>query len=230
MNRRFINIFLILLSVAISMERASAADEITVRKSKAPVNIVRGDVDPSSVPLFLRYESFFSFYSMHRDSIIQQIGRTDDEILSVAANNKMNWELVEQSRREAAWQVVCANRHRQTTNELAREIDALDQAGYKRREEHWGSELKKLSVSGRKVVRAYIDYEVARGISAEIPSVVALEQFELETFTNFVEDECYKISTGDYPEDVKRSNEEFSRFIEEKGLDALADVEKENDN
>ncbi len=214
-----------LLALAVGISEYSLAmgnDEIKVRKSRAQGTVIRGDVNPSSVPPFIRYEVFFSLYGIYRDAIIQKISSEDDEVLSTASASKMQWEMTEQSKRDKAWLDLCSNRDGKSTSALAREVDALDQAGYQRRADHWARVVDRLSPSGRTAVETFIDNEVARGISTEIPSVAELERLELSTFKSFIENECFKVLTGDYPEEMKQDMEEFNQLIEEKGLDAIS--------
>jgi hypothetical protein len=223
MRRKYLRFLSIVTLAAISNQNTIAMDDdiLTVRKSKAQGTIIQGNVDPSNVPFFIRYEVFFSLYGSYRDAVIQQISPEDDEILSSAAASKMDWEIAEQPKRDAAWLDLCSNRDGKATSEIAREVDALDQAGYSRREHHWRDVLNNLSPSGREAVESFVDSEVATGISTEIPSVAELERLELSTFTSFVDSECYKVLTGDYPEDMKQSMEKFDRLVEQKGLDAI---------
>ncbi len=223
MRTKYFGLIAILVLSVISSKYTIAMDDdtLTVRKSKARGTVIRGNVDPSSVPFFIRYEVFFGLYSNYRDAIIQKISRADDEILSIASTGKMEWEVAEQPKRTAAWLDLCSNRHGKSTSEIAREVDALDQASYQRREQHWRYVVNSLSPSGRKVVESFVDGEVAVGISTEIPSVASLERLENSTFTSFIDNECYKTQTGDYPEHVKKSIDEFNRLVQEKGLEAI---------
>lgn len=97
---------------------------------------------------------------------------------------------------------------------LARVVSSTDHAILANAANSFGS--LKLSAPGQAQVTRFIDETISNGMQTIIPpSAVQLQEDDAEDFDYWLELECHRVTTGDYPAEVRDVSEQVARQFRE---------------
>lgn len=182
---------------------------------------INGQNDPKSVPFNIRYWTFFENYqSLFGPWLAQEISQPDYAILNDASIKFKRFQATEISRIDAALLQLCPRRQSMQASSVAKEVDQIYKEAELDREQFFEGALSRLSSAGRIVVTDFVDRQVASGISTYIPlSSQESQERNPQGFEFYISNECSRVSTGEYPTELKERMASFRDEISRQSVD-----------
>jgi hypothetical protein len=174
-------------------------------------------VSGRSVPNHIKYQMFIEHYEgLFGHSLSQVLSNTDHLILTSASTSFASFKSSEQSRIDHQIRDLCARRGNIPDKTVALEVDRIYSDSASLREQHFDSIVSRLSASGQAHVTSFVDETIANGMHTIIPPpAVQLQQEDAEEFDHWLDLECYRAATGDYPTEVRALSERATRQLRE---------------
>jgi len=222
-NRAFQLIIAILTLFAGAGEPAMADEpQFSVKFEEPKGTRISGAQDPESIPFKIRYHIFLSNYQgLFAPSIVQELEPTDDAVLREAATTFESVKFSDQAKIDRDLVDLCAIRAKMDVFAVAEKVDQIYSESDRRREQFLEAVLARLSDSGRRFVTDFVDQNVARSINSVIPpSSVDLAHDDKDSFEYWLDLECHRATTGQYPDSVRARSAKVKLMLKDGLFDA----------
>lgn len=205
---------IVLAQLAIFFGEYVMADDppIDIRYEERPAGTL---VSGSSIPNRIKHQMLIEHYeSLFGHNLVQVVSSTDHAILTNASNSFESFKSSEQSRIDRQLVDLCSRRGAMPSKAIALEVDRIYSQADSLREQHFQEIISKLSEQGRTQVTKFIDETISSGMQTIIPpSAVQIQEEDAEDFGYWFELECHRVTTGDYPAEVKELSEQVARQL-----------------
>lgn len=205
------------------------ADEspLNIRYEEAKGTRISGSTDPNSVPFTIKYHMFVSNYeTLFGPAIAQDLIQSDDAILANASSTLNTFRESNQATIDSEMADLCSQRSSMAAEAVATQVDRIYADSEARLENHLRNIVSQLSDSGRSKVVDYVDNIIAPRIHIVIPptSLEFLHENRAE-FEFWIENECHRALTGEYPAELKARMDQARRQILRNNTDSMNEDE-----
>ncbi len=192
------------------------ADEppINIRYVERPAGEL---VSGKSVPNHIKYQMFIEHYEgLFGHNLAQVLGNTDHFILTSASASFASFKSSQQSRIDHQLLDLCARRGTMPGKAIALEVDRIYSDADSGREQHFNTIVSKLSSSGQAHVKTFVDETIASRMQTIVPPpAVQRQEEDAEEFDHWLELECHRAATGEYPAEIRALSERVARQLRE---------------
>ncbi len=188
---------------------------LNIRYREAKGTWVSGSTDPNSVPYTIKYHMFINNYgALFGPALVQEISPTDHAILTYASTTLDAFHVSNQNTTDRELVDLCTRRGSMPAKDVARQVTRIYANSEARLERHLRHIVSRLSDSGRSKVVDYVNNNVASGINTFIPQTgVEISEENPAEFEYWMENECHRILTGEYPPELRERMEQVRRQI-----------------
>ena len=190
-------------------------EPLKIRYEKAKGRRADGSIDPLSIPVRMKYQIFVRHYDgLFSTTLGQQLTPADDATLKKASASLQAFLAQVHLATDEGLSAICNAGGGKEVEEIAQEVDAVYEASNSRLDEHYRNILASLSKTGNTTVEAFVDDVVARRINVVLPpSAVEQATDDPDEFRYWFELECHRVTTGDYPPDVKDRMKQVAELL-----------------